>query len=98
MRGDKKQRDGHQTGFTILELLVVISIIVLLMGMGVGGYDRMKRQAKSLQCVTKMRQLGASLNLYLGDHNLMMPILAPGRDDRSLLNSDTLSSSRRARL
>lgn len=83
MRGDSSQINGYKRGFTILELLVVISIIALLMGMGVGGYDRMKRQAKSLQCVSKMRHLGASLNLYLGDHNLIMPTLAPGREDKS---------------
>lgn len=82
--------ERKKAGFTLLELLVVISIITLLMGMGVGGYDRMKRQARSLQCVSKLRHLGAALNLYIGDHNLILPTLALGRDDKSVDEMPTL--------
>ena len=70
-------------GFTLLEMLVALAIIALLMGLGVGGYDRMKRQALSHQCTGKLRHLGVALNLYLGDHNLTLPTLAPARDDKN---------------
>lgn len=82
--GDRKEirEIRRKAGFTIMELLVVVSIITILMGLSVGGYDRMKRQAKSHQCNNQLRQLGAALNLYLGDHNLIMPTLAPGRESK----------------
>jgi len=78
---------NRKAGFTLLELLVVITIIGLLMSMGMAGFDRMKRQAKSHQCTGKLRSLGAALNLYMADNNLMMPTLAAGRDD---INDDEM--------
>lgn len=83
MNRKNTRAERKKAGFTLLELLVVISIITLLMGMGVGGYDRMKRQAMSLQCTSKLRHLGVALNLYLADHNLIMPTLAAGREDKN---------------
>ena len=76
-----------------MELLVVIAIITLLMGMGVGGYDRMKRQALSHQCTAKLRHLGVALNLYMGDNNLMFPILAPARDSKDDNEMPTLDTA-----
>jgi len=79
-----------KAGFTLMELLVVVAIITLLMGLSVGGYDRMKRQARSHQCNSQLRHLGVALNLYLGDHNLMMPTLAPGRESKTDDSEPTL--------
>lgn len=79
-RGRPKNRIA---GFTVLEMLMAITIIAVLAGLGVPGYLRIKRQAQSHQCITKLRHLGVGLNLYLGDHGLVMPTLAPSRDDKN---------------
>ena len=63
-------------------MLIAVAIITVLFGMGMAGFDRMKRQARSHQCVGKLRSLGTALNLYLGDHNLMMPTLAAAVDEK----------------
>lgn len=70
-------------GFTVLEMLLAITIIAMVAGLGVPGYLRIKRQAQSHQCITKLRHLGVGLNLYLGDHGLIMPTLVPSRDDKN---------------
>jgi len=79
-RGRAKNRIA---GFTALEMLLAITVIAVLAGLGVPGYLRIKRQAQSHQCITKLRHLGVGLNLYLGDHGLVMPTLAPSRDDKN---------------
>ena len=76
------QRGRVAGGFTILEMLMVVAIITVLFGMGMAGFDRMKRQARSHQCVGKLRSLGTALNLYLGENNLMMPKLAAAVDEK----------------
>lgn len=74
-------------GFTLIELLTVIAIVSLLAGLGVPGYLRIKRQARAHNCAANLRHLGVALNLYIGEHNLRMPILALGREDK---NDDSL--------
>ena len=56
-------RGKQQHGFTIVELLVVITIIGLLMALLLPAVGRVRDNARRIQCVNKMRQLGtASLN------------------------------------
>jgi len=61
-----RQTDG---GFTLIELLVVIAIIALLMSMLMPALTRVKRQARSAACLTKVRQWGIYFNLYAEDYD-----------------------------
>ncbi len=66
-------------GFTLLELLVCLGIVAVLTGVGVPAYQRTVQSARAAACVSNLRQLGAALNLYLGEHNMVMPTLKAGR-------------------
>ena len=65
--------------FTLVELLVVLGIIAVLTGISVPVYQRIVQGSRAAACVSNLRQLGAALNLYLGEHNLTMPTLNAGR-------------------
>lgn len=48
-------------GFTLVELLVVIGIIMLLAGMGFGVFTMVRNQAKLTQCTNNLQNLGVGI-------------------------------------
>ena len=58
-----------RNGFTLIELLVVIAIIALLMAILMPALARVKEQAKTVACVSKLKQWCLYFSLYAQDHN-----------------------------
>ena len=69
--------------FTLIELLVVLVIILVIIGITVPVYTRVVERGRATACISNLRQLGIALNLYLGDHNQIMPVLAAARGSTS---------------
>jgi len=62
--------------FTLVELLVVISIIALLMAILMPSLAKVKKQAMEVVCKNNLRQLAMGMSFYAGENNdLMMPII-----------------------
>ena len=67
-----KEPAGNQ-GFTLIELLVVIAIIAILAALLLPALAGAKEKAQRIQCVNNMRQLGLSIQMYVGDSQDRMP-------------------------
>lgn len=59
--------------FTLVELLVVIGVIALLMGMLLPTVAGTRRQARSVQCASNIRQICAGLLNYAADNKMRFP-------------------------
>lgn len=55
--------------FSLVELLVVVAIIAILMGIMLPALNKAKEMAKSMVCLSNLKQLGLAANNYVLDYN-----------------------------
>jgi prepilin-type processing-associated H-X9-DG protein len=64
-------------GFTILELLVVITVILLLTALSVQAVIRARGEARKARCVSNLRSIGSALSVYCNTHDGLLPSNLP---------------------
>jgi prepilin-type N-terminal cleavage/methylation domain-containing protein len=60
--------------FTLMELLVVISIIGLLTALTLPVFSHVKSKAKMTKCIGNLHQIGVRLHSYVDDYDGYMPV------------------------
>ena len=74
---------SRRPAFTLIELGVTVAIVLVLAGVSIPVYLRVVQGARAAACMSNLRQIGLALNLYLGDHNQIIPKMAAGRADKT---------------
>jgi prepilin-type processing-associated H-X9-DG protein/prepilin-type N-terminal cleavage/methylation domain-containing protein len=62
--------------FTLVELLVVMTIIALLVGLGLPGFERAMESAKSAGCARNLRTIGIDVSQAATDNDSQYPEIA----------------------
>jgi prepilin-type N-terminal cleavage/methylation domain-containing protein/prepilin-type processing-associated H-X9-DG protein len=60
-------------GFTLIELLTVMAILILLLALLIPQLSKMQEESRRAGCRSNLRQLGAGMLLFAGDHNGWLP-------------------------
>lgn len=60
-------------GFTLIELLVVLAIVAILVGLLLPALAAARRSARSMQCLSQLRQIGTASIIYADDHRQQLP-------------------------
>ena len=63
----------RSAGFTLIELLCVIAIIAILAGLAMPVYSNFRDRTDGITCSSNLRQIGASLQAYVGANDGMYP-------------------------
>jgi prepilin-type processing-associated H-X9-DG protein/prepilin-type N-terminal cleavage/methylation domain-containing protein len=71
--GDRLPFRGNGGAFTLIELLVVIAIIAILAALLLPALSKAKERAKSLACLSNLKQLQLCYHLYTMDYNDSLP-------------------------
>jgi len=73
-RGRQTRHLPVSTGFTLVELLVVIGIIALLIGILLPVLSRAWEQARIIKCQSNIRQIYHAVAMYCNDNGGRLPI------------------------
>jgi prepilin-type processing-associated H-X9-DG protein/prepilin-type N-terminal cleavage/methylation domain-containing protein len=74
----------RRAGFTLLELLIVISIIIILAALLLPAVQRSLLKARQTQCLSNLRQVGIGFQSWANDHGGHLPMQVPFRQGGSL--------------
>lgn len=70
-----KAAGGSRTGFTLIEMLVVIGIIVILMGAMIGGYSRMVKSSEKAKCQELVSNVATALTAFYQQNGVWPKVL-----------------------
>jgi prepilin-type N-terminal cleavage/methylation domain-containing protein/prepilin-type processing-associated H-X9-DG protein len=73
VKSAKLSQNTNTSGFTLLELLVVIAIIAILAALRIPALARTKSNAQGISCLSNMRQLQMAALLYAYNNNDYLP-------------------------
>jgi prepilin-type processing-associated H-X9-DG protein/prepilin-type N-terminal cleavage/methylation domain-containing protein len=76
-------RKAHPSGFTLVELLVVIGIIALLIGILLPSLNKARQSAQAVECAANLKQFGLGFQMYCDQNKGELPQKGPDGTDGS---------------
>ena len=64
----RHKKPANRAGFTLVELLVVITIIAILVALLLPAVKKAKEEARRVKCLSNLKQIGIGMYNYAVDH------------------------------
>jgi prepilin-type processing-associated H-X9-DG protein len=66
-------------GFTLVETLVVVTLLVALVGVSVPAWHAIQARSHQTNCAANLRQIGVATMLYASDNHMTLPVTSHQR-------------------
>lgn len=66
-------RTSRKRGFTLVEILVVITVVALLSALLLSAFSSVRARSHTASCASNLKQLGVALQLYTADNRGFFP-------------------------
>lgn len=70
---DQSKAQTGRSGFTLVELLVVIGVIAVLISLLLPALSRARESARSVHCRNNLKQIGLCITMYRNDNRDILP-------------------------
>lgn len=77
------RKDFSSLAFSFIELITVIVVLTALTSLTFPLLSQLLEYGKSARCVGNLRQIGITLQGYLSENSLTLPLLLPGRSSKT---------------
>lgn len=78
---------GCRTGFSLVELMVVLAILAVVVGITLPVSSQMRRNATQTACLSNQRQIATAILLYAAENNGILPPTTHSTGSRKIENS-----------
>src|SRR4051794_15411961 len=68
-----KQERRSATGFTLVELLVVVALIIILAALLFPVFSQARESSRKARCLTNLKQISTAVLMYAGDCDDTLP-------------------------
>lgn len=79
-------RRGLSAGYTLIELVVVVAIIMILAAILLPVFERATKSAESISCLMNLRNIGWAAQIYAGDYDGYFPPALIDTENQSVQN------------
>ena len=70
----KNRKNFYVSAFSMIELMIVMAIIMLLVGMSVSTYHKIRSSSVKATCMSNLKSISYSMNMYMNDYGgYMLP-------------------------
>ncbi len=84
MRKSNVIRAMNRSGFSLVELMVVIGIIAILIGLLLPTLSRARKQANQVACQSNLKQLGVMFQIYVNENKGWLFPVGPDQEDPAM--------------
>jgi prepilin-type N-terminal cleavage/methylation domain-containing protein len=84
-----KVSESSRSGFTLVEIMIVVAIIGLLAAVAIPSYVRARDTSQKNTCINSLRQLGAAVDQFALENRLASSATYTLDDLKSYLKLDT---------
>src|ERR1051325_10552762 len=63
----------HRRAFTLLELLMIVTVLLVLAAMFLGTVGKDNAKAPRIRCVNNLKNVGLAYRIFATDHNELFP-------------------------